>query len=84
MVREYDYRSGGWGFISPKVLLDESFQLNIQLMSSSGIHKDNYILREIQQGPGGLVDMHGSPDPSASNLAGGSVPHACFLACKTC
>lgn len=40
MVREYDYRSGGWGFISPKVLLDESFQLNIELMSSSGIHKD--------------------------------------------
>ena len=38
MVREYDYRSGGWGFISPKVLLDES--LNIELMSSSGIHKD--------------------------------------------
>ena len=40
MVREYDYRSGGWGFISPKVLLEESFQLNIELMSSSGIHKD--------------------------------------------
>ena len=40
MFRAYDYRSGGWGFASPKVLLDESFQLNIELMSSSGIHKD--------------------------------------------
>ena len=60
------------GFISPKVLLDESFQLNIKLP------------RDIQQGPGGLVDMHGllSPDPSGSNLSGGSIPHAEFLACK--
>ena len=40
MVTEYDYRSGGWGFISPKVLLDESFQVNIGLMSSRGIHED--------------------------------------------
>ena len=31
MVREYDYRSEGWVFISPKVLLDEIFQLNICL-----------------------------------------------------
>ena len=34
MVREYDYRSGGWGSIAPKVLLDESFQVNIELMST--------------------------------------------------
>ena len=74
MVREYDYRSGGWGFISPKVLLDESFPLNVEIMSSTL----NLCLS-------GLVDMHGilSPDSSGSNLAGGSVPHAYFLACKT-
>ena len=28
------------GSYPPKVLLDESFQLNIELMSLSGIHKD--------------------------------------------
>ena len=55
-------------------------------LSVRSLKRHNSIPREIQQGPGGLVYMHGilSPDPSGSNLAGGSVPHACFLACKTC